>query len=379
MIFDASCSAAQKPRYHEVASAQDDALMTISVADRPMPWRFDAASVGGKVRRVVRRVWHISTAVAAMAVAGLAHAAPGADPTPFVFVTNWYAQAEQGGYYQAQAYGLYRQAGLDVTIKMGGPQINLPQLLAAGQADCVMGSSDAEVLFARERGIPMTTVAAFFQKDPQGIVARPEVKDLADLKDATFLIPPSAHLTYWPWLKARFGFDDSKTRPYAFGYQMFLSRKDVAQQGYATYDPFALKKRANMTPKYFLLADYGWPPYSNLLVCSDKAIHDHPDAIRAFVHASQQGWHDYLNGDNAKANLLIKQADPSMTDDQIAYSTQTMKRLGLVEGGDASKYGDGTITDAREKATYDFFVRNKLIDPTKVDLKSTYTTVFLKH
>src|SRR6202048_686967 len=74
------------------------------------------------------------------------------------FLTSWYAQAEHGGFYQAKAAGIYEKAGLDVTIKMGGPQVNGMQLLLAGEADVMMGY-DFQVLNSVAKGIPVITIA----------------------------------------------------------------------------------------------------------------------------------------------------------------------------------------------------------------------------
>ena len=121
----------------------------------------------------------------------------------FTYMTNWYAQAEHGGFYQAVATGLYKKYGLDVTIKMGGPQVNIVQMMAAGQAECVMGSSDLQMIQMREGGVPVVNVAAVFQKDPQVLIAHEDVKKFEDLKGKTILIASSAQRGYWPWLKAK--------------------------------------------------------------------------------------------------------------------------------------------------------------------------------
>jgi NitT/TauT family transport system substrate-binding protein len=333
-----------------------------------------------KRERRAAHAWAGTRAMVLLAASFGAVSAQAAPPVtePFVFITNWYAQAEHGGYYEAQASGLYKKAGLDVTIKMGGPQVNVTQLLAAGQADCIMGASDGVVLFARAQGVPLVTVAAIFQKDPQGIVAHPEVARIEDLKKATLLIPSTAYSTYWPWLKEKYGLSDAQTHPYTFNYQPFMASKDVAQQGYVTYDPYAVEKQMHIKPKFFLLSDYGWPAYANTVVCSEKTIKERPAVLQEFLKASLTGWKNYLNGDTAAANALIKKDDPDMTDDQIAFAIKTMKSRGIVEGGDATKLGIGIVTDARLKASYDFFVREKLIDPAKVDLTQTYTTAFVK-
>lgn len=294
----------------------------------------------------------------------------------FIYVTNWYAQAEHGGFYQAQATGLYAKAGLDVTLKMGGPQINIMQLMLAGQADCVMGY-DVQTIQSWEQGIKAVTVAAAFQKDPVVLIAHPDVKQLAELKSRTLLIGSAGMVTYWPWLKSKFGFTDSQMRPYTFNIQPFLADQNIAQQGYLASEPFAIQKEGKLKPSVFMLADEGWPPYATAVVCMDKTLKERPKAVAAFVKASMEGWKSYLTGDPSPANALIKKDNPAMTDAQLAYGIGTLNATGTVMGGDAAKQGIGIITDERMKQTYDMLVKHKLVDPAKVPLKQTYRTDFI--
>jgi NitT/TauT family transport system substrate-binding protein len=296
----------------------------------------------------------------------------------FVFLTNWYAQAEHGGFYQAQALGLYKQAGLDVTVRMGGPQVNGLQLLAAGQVDCFMGY-DVQTMKAREQGVNAVSVAAAFQKDPQVMIGHPEtVKTMADLKGKTILISGDANTNYWPWLRSTFGLSDSQVRPYTFNIQPFVADKNVVQQGYLSSEPFAIEKEAKFKPTVMLLADHGWTPYSTTIVCMEDTLKKKPRQVAAFVKASMQGWRDYLKTDPAAANVLIKRDNPNMTDDLLANGIKLMLSTGMVLGGDAATQGVGTMTEARMKKTYDMMVAMKLLDPAKVDLKKTYTTEFVK-
>jgi len=296
----------------------------------------------------------------------------------FVYLTNWYAEAEHGGFYEALAEGLYQKAGLDVTIRMGGPQVNGMQLLAAGQVDCFMGY-DVQTMKAREQGIAAVTVAAAFQKDPQVMIGHPEtVKTMADLKGKTILISGDSYTNYWPWLKTTFGLSDAQTRPYTFNIQPFIADKNVVQQGYLSSEPYAIEKQAHFKPTVLLLADHGWPPYATTIVCMQDTIDKKPKQVAAFVKASMQGWKDYLEGDAAKANALIRKDNPNMTDDELANGIKQLKATGMVLGGDAAKDGIGIITDARMKKTYEMMVAMKLLDPAKVDLKKVYTTQFVK-
>jgi len=309
---------------------------------------------------------------AALAGASAAHA-----QEKFVYLTNWFAEAEHGGFYQALASGLYKKAGLDVTIKMGGPQVNGLQLLVAGQADCIMGY-DVQTMKAREQGIAAVSVGAAFQKDPQVMIGHPEtVKKIEDLKGKTILISGDANTNYWPWLRTAYGLSDTQTRPYTFNIQPFVADKNTVQQGYLTSEPFAIEKEAKFKPSVFLLSDYGWPPYSTTIVCMEKTLKERPKAVAAFVKASMQGWKDYLKGDPTAANALMKKDNPNMTDELLAVGVKLLNESGMVFGGDAAKLGVGIITDERMKKTYDMMVAMKLLDP-KVDLKQTYTTEFVK-
>lgn len=303
------------------------------------------------------------------------HLAQAADK--FTYITNWYAEAEHGGFYQAQATGLYSKAGLDVTLKMGGPQVNMLQLMMAGQADCIMGF-DVQTIQAWEKGIQAVTVAAAFQKDPVVIVARPDVQRFEQLKSRTLLVGSAGQVTYWPWLKTKFGFTDAQVKPYNFSIQPFLADKNIAQQGYLTSEPFSIEKEGRIKPRVFMLSDLGWPPYAMTVVCAQQTIDKRPRQVAAFVKASMEGWKSYLSGDPKPGNTLIKKDNPNMTDELLAYGIAKIKEQGAVTGGDAARLGIGVITDERMKQTYDLLVQHKLLDPGKVDLRKTYTTQFVK-
>jgi NitT/TauT family transport system substrate-binding protein len=309
-------------------------------------------------------------------MAGLALAAGAHAEEKFTYMTNWYAQAEHGGFYQAVATGIYRKYGLDVTIKMGGPQVNVMQLMAAGQADCIMGSSDLQVVITRAGGLPVTTVASVFQKDPQVLISHEDVDGFEQMKDKTILIAPSAQRGYWLWLKQKYGLTDAQTRPYTFNIQPFVADKNTVQQGYLTSEPFAIQK-AGVKAKAHLFADKGWTSYATTISCMDGTVKTRKAAVAAFVKASMEGWKSYL-ADPAPANALIKKDNPNMTDEQLAYSVAKLKEMGMVTGGDAAKQGIGTMDEKRIAANYKFLVDNKLVESDKVKVGEAYDFSFLK-
>ncbi len=307
-------------------------------------------------------------------VAALAISLPSLAQDKVTFLTSWYAQAEHGGYYQAIATGIYKRHGLDVTVKMGGPQVNAVQLIAAGQADFFMGK-DFQVLSAIENGVPVTTVAALFQKEPQGMVTHLDVNSLADLKDRTILVATSGRSTWWPWLKLKYGLKEEQARPYTSNMQPFFADKNIAQQGFPTSEPFTAEK-AGQKVKFFLFADDGYPPYGNTIATMQKTVKDKPDMVQRFVRATIEGWKSYLT-DPAPGNVLIKQDNPKMDDDTLAFAHRKLKELNLFGSGDASRLGAGIMTDARWKNTYDFMVTSGQLKPLP-NWQQAYTLQFVK-
>ena len=313
-----------------------------------------------------------------LAALSLALAAPASSADKVSFGTNWRAQAEHGGYYQALATGIYKEYGLDVEIRQGGPSVNHEQLLAAGRIDFNMGGNLFDTWnFVKEK-VPMVTVAAIFQKDPSVIITHPGQghDSLAALKGKPILISQGARVTYWEWLKSAYGFTDDQIRPYTFNMAPFLADKRLSQQGFVTSEPYAIEKQGGVKPVVYLLADHGYATYSTTIETSWKLVREKPDLVQRFVDATIKGWVSYLNRDPAPGNALIKRDNPEMTDDQIAYSIKAMRDWGIVESGDAKTMGVGAMTDARIKSFFDFAVQAKLY-PADLDYKSGYTLQFV--
>jgi len=298
--------------------------------------------------------------------------APAADKV--TFLTSWFAQAEHGGFYQAKATGLYDKAGLDVSIKMGGPQVNGSQLLLAGETDFMMGY-DIQVLKGREQSLPLVTVASSFQFDLQGLMTHDDIADIAALKGKPILIAGSSRITFWPWLRAKYGFTDDQIRPYTFNLQPFFADKNVAQQGYPSSEPYQAQQQ-NEKVKFFLLADGGYPPYGSTIVTTEKMVAEKPDVVARFVKASLEGWRDYIKNP-APANALIKADNPKMTDGQIDFAIEKLKQNKAIDGGDAATLGIGVITAERYKQIYDFLAAAELLDP-KTDWQKAFDLRFVK-
>ncbi|HZT25565.1 MAG TPA: ABC transporter substrate-binding protein [Pseudolabrys sp.] len=292
------------------------------------------------------------------------------------FGTNWVAEAEHGGFYQALADGTYRKYGLDVTIVPGGPNVNNRILLPVGKIDFFMSANSLQSFDAVEHNIPTVAVAASFQKDPQVLIAHPDVASFEALKSLTLFVSKEGMTTYFQWLKADYGFNEAKVKPYTFNAQPFIADKRSAMEGYVTSEPFAVEKQAHFKPKVFLLADYGFNSYSTLIETRRDLVEKKPDLVQRFVDASAIGWYHYLYGDASAGNALIKKQNPEMTDGQLAYSIAKMKEDGIVDSGDTLKLGIGAMTDAHWKSFFDKMVRAGVVK-AGLDYKRAYTLQFV--
>jgi NitT/TauT family transport system substrate-binding protein len=294
------------------------------------------------------------------------------------FGTNWVAEAEHGGFFQALTDGTYRKYGLDVTIVPGGPNDNNRMLLIAGKLDFFMAANTLMSFDAVANKVPVMTVAAIFQKDPQVFLTHPEskVQKLEELKPLTLFVSKEGISSYFQWLKSEYGFSEEKVKPYTFNSQPFLVNKESAMQGYVTSEPFAIEKSAGFKPGIILLADHGFNTYSTLIETRRALIDKKPDLVQRFVDASLIGWYNYLYGDNTPANAMIKKLNPEMTDEVLAYSVDKMKEYGIVDSGDALRDGIGAMSDARVASFFDKMVRAGVLRGD-IDYRKSYTLRFI--
>tara|TARA_R110002167_G_scaffold1285_6_gene5480 strand:+ start:2185 stop:3189 length:1005 start_codon:yes stop_codon:yes gene_type:complete len=309
--------------------------------------------------------------LAGLMALGNAHASE--ELAKVTFGLDWFAKAEHGGFFQAVATGIYEKHGLDVTIEAGGPQVNGMQLLLAGKLDFVMGYPIHNIN-AVEQGLPVVSVAATFQKDPQVIIMQPGIKSLSELKGGSILVANYADTTFWPWLKKEYGFTDDMKAPFTGSLQPFLSERADAQQGYLTNEPYTIG-RAGVDANVILMADEGYPPYAGVIETTREMLNEKPEVVQQFIKASLEGWRSYFKNPKP-GNELIQKSNPELTPELIAYSIGKMKEYNLIDGGAAQDGGIGTMTHERWEETFDFMVDTGLVN-TGVDYRKAYSLEFL--
>ena len=318
----------------------------------------------------------IARALLSTLLAGTAFAALAQDKV--VLATNWRAQPGHGGFYQALADGTYKKFGLDVEIQQGGPQVNNRPMLPAGKIDFLMTGNLLMAFDNIKQKVPTVVVAAYFQKDPQAIIAHPGqgFEKFADLAKAkTVLLAKDGQISYWQWMKKAYGMRDEQVRPYNYSLSQFLADKQSVQQAYATSEPFAVEKQAGFKPVVLSLADAGWSTYGMVIETRQDLVKNKPDLVRRFVEATNIGHYNYLYGDRKAADAMIQKINPDISDEYIEKSIPVLRAH--MDVGDAPTKGIGAISDARIKDFYDKTVEAGLYKPTDFNYKDAYTTQFV--
>lgn len=319
-------------------------------------------------------------AISAVAVALSVLASPAFALDQVTFGTNWLAEAEHGGFYQAVADGTYEKYGLKVTIRQGGPQAANCNLLIAGKIEFCMGGGLLETFDAVKAGAPVVAVAAMFQKDPQVLLAHSgqgfdTFGDLA--KARSILLGKDGFVSFFQWMKSAYpGFRDDQYKPYTFSQAPFIADRTVVEEAYLTSEPFEIKKQSGEEPEIFLLADNGYNSYSTLIEANSDMLKTRPDVVKRFVEASIIGWYNYVYGDNKLANDLIKKDNPDMTDAQIAFSIEMMKKYHILDNAEGGTKGIGCLQEDHVKSFFDKMVAAKVVD-AGVDYKKAFDSEFV--
>ncbi|MEM6887427.1 MAG: ABC transporter substrate-binding protein [Pseudomonadota bacterium] len=315
-------------------------------------------------------------AAAATVAAIAATTAAGQDLTEVSFGTNWVAQAEHGGFYQAVADGTYEACGLDVMIVPGGPQVNNQALLLAGRIDFYMGGH-LDAYFAITQDLPLVNVMAAFQKDPQVILTHPgRVSSFDELAsgDITMIVQDAA--TYYEWMKAAYGFTDEQRQPYTFNSAPFIVNEDSGQQGYLSSEPYFVEKETGWKPDVYLIADAGYGAYSTTIQTVRDTVAEKPDVVKCFVEGSITGWYNYMYNDNSAADAMILADNPDMTQEAIDYAIAVMTENGIVDSGDTLELGVGAMTEARMLEFYTQMVEAGVIEEG-LDISVSYDLSYI--
>jgi NitT/TauT family transport system substrate-binding protein len=260
---------------------------------------------------------------------------------------------------------------------MGGPQQNPAQLLLAGRVDMIMSNGFQALNYVREN-LPFMTIGAIMQKDPQILMTHEGngINSFEDMRGRPILVGASGRVTYWPFLRARFGFTDEQIRPYTFNLGPFLQDRMAIQQGFLSSEPFSAIA-GGARPRVFLIADAGYSNYNTTIDISHRMVNERRDVVQRFVNATIEGWTQYMTGQGIEeANRLIMRDNPEMTLERINYAIPKMNEYGIVRSGDALTLGIGAMTHERWQSFYET-MRDAGLYPAGMDFRRAYSLDFV--
>lgn len=297
-------------------------------------------------------------------------------PFKLTFQLDWVPEPEHGGFYQAQARGFYREAGLDVTIVPGGPGANVKEQVATGRAHVAQSDSTGTLAWQAE-GLPISQVGAVFQDVPSGLLvsADSDVRGFADLQGKTIIARPE-----WPFLKfiqQKYGITFNVV-PQNFSVAAFLAGKEAIQMGYYIAEPYHIVKAGGKEPRFLSTWDAGFRAYA-VLVTGKKFAREHPAQLRAFLAASIRGWRDYLEDDPAPAHAALKAAHIDNTEEFMAASRRLIIEGQLVtgRGTDGGVAQIGRISRERFATQIAQLESLGVVEKGKIKVDDVMTTDFL--
>jgi len=274
---------------------------------------------------------------------------------------NWFAQAEQGGYWEAQAADTGKAEGVTIKVQQGGPQIQTIPQVAAGKADFGVAQAD-ELMLARAEGVPVVEVFGGMDKYLQCMMYHPSsgIKDFSDISGHQVAVAPSGG--FWPWIKGHYNLKDVQEINFTGTLAEFKRNDNLVQQCFITSEPY-FADQEKIDHAELLVADAGYNPYSQGLFTSERMIDENPDLVRKVVAAVQKGWEKFLQ-DPAAARSLVLKVNKDMEQGPFDYAWKTIKN------GDYLGSPIGAMTAERWKTVHDQLkeagVLEKEVDPGEV-------------
>jgi NitT/TauT family transport system substrate-binding protein len=305
---------------------------------------------------------------------GLAASSP--VPRSVTLALNWYPEAEHGGYYAALVHGYFKDAGLNVTIRPGGPGVPVIQDVATGRVEFGISNAD-QILVGRAREADVVAVFAALQTSPRCIMVHEAsgIKQFADLKNLTLAINQNS--TFGNYLQRKVSLDGCTIVPYPGNVSTFLLNLNFAQQAYVFSEPFTAKKEGG-DPHSLMAAEIGFNPYTSTLITESSMIKDKPDLVRDFTRAVQKGWEKYLT-DPAETNRFILAQTDQMNDedlDILEFGAKELQALCL-PGDSIETVLLGNMTKERWQKMADQLVECEVVDKVSLNVDDAFTTKFL--
>ncbi len=289
---------------------------------------------------------------------------------------KWVTQAQFAGVYVAKAKGFYADAGLDVTVNPGGPNVNVEPLVAAGTDTFGIASGTEGVLYSREKGLPLVCIGMSQQMTPFAYVAYTgsninSIKDFRGKTVATWFVGPQYTLFS---VLAHEGLKQSDMKIVAqpFSMQPFISKQyDVATV--TLYNELNTLKEQGITDiKLFYPDDSGVTTQQDAIVTSETMVKTKPQQVQAFLDATLKGW-KYAFQHKAEAVDIVLAAGSGLERKHQELMLDEIERVMTAKTG--SSQGLGYIDGPSIKAVHDSLVGFKALKGP-VDLPAAFDSSF---
>lgn len=329
-------------------------------------------------RKIFIRLAAASTAVASLAALAACSSAPASGDaastgsTDFDVVLGWYADPESGGIYAAQELGYYEDAGLNVSIAQGGPNVSGTQIVASGRAQ--VGMTDAGgILLAQQEGIPIVAISAVYQTNPVGVMVHADsgMTTFEDMADHTWVLQTGG--VYGDYVKQSLGIDFD-TQAYQGTIANFIADDSLVQQGWPTNEVYQAQQQGVET-NFLPFASTGFNPYNDVMFATEDFIEEHPDELKAFLDATMRGWSDYIGDVDVATttNAALLAANDEQTEESIWFAWDKQREY-IVDGDGTDQLG--AMTEERWNTLADQMVDLGVLD-SGADASGAYDASFL--
>lgn len=222
---------------------------------------------------------------------------------------KWIHQAQFSGFYVAREKGYYNDEGLDVTLNPGGPDISPTQTVLTGTDQFGVIGAD-QILLAREKNVPLRSIAVIYKQSPVAISSLEESKitSASDLKGKTIAVVygKDEEIIYKALLeKNNINRADVKEVPLLFDLSQLTTKKVDAQIVYEINEPILLKQKG-FNINLIKPRDYGINFYSDTIFTTDEMINNQPEIVSKFMRATKKGWEEAINNQDEAINFVLK-------------------------------------------------------------------------
>jgi len=249
---------------------------------------------------------------------------------------KWKHQFQFAGYYSALEQGFYRDGGLDVTVREGGPGIDVAETVASGKVD--FGVCNAGVLRERTMGRRLVVLAAIFQHSPAVILVarRADISNVSELRGRTLMDAPGSDEIAAMLTREGVNYDSLPRVAHEGNPRDLLAGRADAMVAYSTNEPFVLDQ-LGAAYRTFAPAAFGIDFYGDNLCTSEAEVKAHPDRVAAFRTASLKGWAYALAHKEATVDLIFRSYSNKKSREALLFEAEQTE---ILVGRDPTRIGE---------------------------------------